>query len=312
VTAVSSRVSPRSRLALALLALALGACARNPSAPAALDPFPPDSFQGGWKRGERLRFAGSELYSHIDGGAEVFLELGFDSLEVQRYLSPAGEVAVELYRMTDPTAALGIYLLKCGAETRDPGLTDRHTVNPYQLQLVRGSVYLSVNRTAGEPSVADLVAFARNVAAQLPGGDGAAVLTLLPTDGRVAGSERIVRGPFTLQEVVTLGEGDVLQLGGKVTAVAADFAGPEGISTRLVAAYPDEAAAAGAFANLRSHLDPYLEVVVQSAGRLVFRDHAGRFGAVERRADRVELEVNLASPPTGVEVGPASDPVPAQ
>jgi hypothetical protein len=170
---------------------------------------------------------------------------------------------------------------------------------------VRGPVYLNVNRTGGEPSAADLVGFARAVAARLPGGDGAAVLAQLPGEGRVAGSERIVRGPFTLQEVVTLGEGDVLQLGGKVTAVAADFAGPEGSSTRLVAAYPDQAAAAAAFANLRSHLDPYLEVAAQSADRLVFRDHAGRFGVVERRADRVEVEVNLANPPAGVEAGPA-------
>ena len=310
--AVSVFARSRSHLALALLALALAACSRNPGAPATVDPFPPDGFQGVWKRGERLRFSGPELYSHVDGGAEVFLELGFDLLEVQRYASPAGEVAVELYRMTDPTAALGVYLLKCGSETRDPGLTDRHTLNPYQLQLVRGSVYLSVNRTAGEPSAADLGAFARDVAARLPGGDGAAVLALLPTDGRVAGSERIVRGPFTLQEVVTLGEGDVLQLGGKVTAVAADFTGPEGTSTRLVAAYPDQAAASGAFANLRQHLDPYLEVAVQSADRLVFRDHAGRFGVVERLADRLELEANLATPPAGVEVGPASERAPAQ
>jgi hypothetical protein len=292
-------LSTRTPARLVLLLVALCACSRGQQG-RTVDPFPPDGFQGVWKRGERLLFTGPELYSHIDGGAEVFLELGFDRLEVQRFVSPAGEVAVELYRMTDPEAALGIYLLKCGPETRHPGLADRHTLNPYQLQLVRGSAYLSVNRSAGEAGGEELVALAREVVARLPAGDGGAAFSRLPTEGRVAGSERIVRGPFTLQEVVTLGEGDVLQLGGKVTAVAADFTGPGGTSTRLVAAYPDQAAASAALANLRQHLDPYLEVVAQEADRFVYRDNAGRFGVVERRAERLELEANLASPPPGV------------
>jgi hypothetical protein len=284
------------RFALPVLALALSACSRGePPQPA--DRFPPDGFLGVWKRGEHLVFTGPELYTHIDGGAEVFLELGFQRLDVQRFRSPVGEVAVELYRMTDPPAALGVYLLKCGPETTDAGLDDRHSLNDYQLQLVRGSAYVSINRTEGHPTAEDLVALAREMAARLEPGDGGAPLEQLPVEGRVPGSERIIRGPFTLQEVVTLGEGDVLQLAGKVIAVAADFSGPQGPSTRLLATYPDEAAASAALDNLRQHLDPYLEAVRQDADRLVYKDHAGRFGVVERRANRLELESNLALSP---------------
>lgn len=291
------------RVAPALLALALVplGCDRGPQ-PA--DPFPVDGFNGGWQRsGDLLVFSGGDLYRHIDGGAEVFLELGFDRLEVQRYTSPGGEVAVELYRMADPVAALGVYLLKCGQETADPGLGERHTVNPYQLQLVRGPAYLTVTRMVGEPPTAELVAFARHAAAALPAGDAAEAFAVLPSEGRVAGSERVVRGPFTLQEVVALGEGDLLELGGTVTAVSADYAGLGGGSTRLVATYPDEAAATAALSRVRRDHDPYLEPVAGQPDRAVFRDHRGRYLELRRRGAVIALEAGLEAAPAGVGEG---------
>ena len=216
---------------MAALAVALAGCLLACGGPSSStpDPFPADGFHGAWQRSDDLLvFTGPELYGHIDGGAEVFLELGFDRLEVQRYGSPSGEVAVELYRMRDPAAALGVYLLKCGAEERRPEIPARHSFNRYQVQLVRGATYVSVQAAGGAPAEGDLVAFAREVASRLPGADDLTVLELLPVEGRVEGSERIVRGPFTLQEVMTLGEGDVLQLGGSTTAVAADYGLPDG------------------------------------------------------------------------------------
>lgn len=295
----SSRTRTRTRFLplVLLLALVSTGCPRATHAP---DPFPPDGFHDAWQRSDDLRvFTGPELYGHIDGGAEVFLELGFDRLEVQRYGSTSGEVAVELYHMRDPAAALGVYLLKCGREERRPEIPARHTFNPYQVQLVAGGVYASVQRLGGEPPAEDLVAFAREVATRLPAAAVVAELDLLPGEGRVEGSERIIRGPFTLQEVMTLGEGDVLQLGGSTTAVAADYGLASGeTSTRLAARYPDPEAASAALASLRDGRDPYLEVVADEPGRLVFKDHAGQFIVATASGDRLEVESGLPEPPS--------------
>ncbi len=278
------------------LALTFAACSR-PGA-VATGPLPADGEVAGWSlSGAAEAFAPPELYGQIDGGAEVFLELGFDRLDLQRYASGGHEVALELYWMTDPTAALGVYLLKCGRETPDPALADRNTVNPYQAQLVRGRVYLVVSRLQGEPPAEAMVGLARLAASRLEPGDGSAAFAALPSPDRVAGSERVVRGPFTLQEVVTLGEGDVLQLGGRVTAVAARYQGAGGEVTRLVASYPDQAAAASALASVREHLDPYLELLLDEPERLVLRDHRGRYGTVARVADRLELALDRVEPP---------------
>src|ERR1035437_10095412 len=105
-----------------------GQAAARPSGDAAL--MPAESAASGWKTTDPLRvFTRADLYGYIDGGAELFLELGFDELTLQKYRNGANEFAVEISRMTDPAAATGIYLMKCGKETRDPAFKERHTLN---------------------------------------------------------------------------------------------------------------------------------------------------------------------------------------
>jgi len=94
-------------------------------------------------------FTSEDLYGHINGGAEAFLELGFEQLTVQKYRDGANELAVEIYRMTDPTAARGIYLARCGRETPDQALRERHTASRQQVLLQRHRYYMVVYNTAG-------------------------------------------------------------------------------------------------------------------------------------------------------------------
>ena len=52
--------------------------------------LPADGTPPGWQRkgAERL-FAGAALYQHIDGGAELYNQFGFDRLVVQDYVKDA-------------------------------------------------------------------------------------------------------------------------------------------------------------------------------------------------------------------------------
>jgi hypothetical protein len=290
-----------------------GQAAAMPGAAALL---PADDEVPGWSTdGEPTVFRGAELYGHIDGGAEVFLELGFARLDVQHYVSGEAELALELYLMDDPVAAWGIYLAKCGRETPDPGLEARHTVNRYQLQMVRGSVYVAVNMVEstgdGASDQAALVAMAGRALARIDqAGIGGATmpgaLAILPEAGRVAGSERIARGQFTLQSILTLGQGDVLGLAEEgATAVAAEYRPGEAAgedeaaatSSLLLVDYPDPDAASRAWDQLGQRLDPYLKVLSQTDSRLVLEDYAGRFMLLERTGARIELRFGLGERP---------------
>jgi hypothetical protein len=201
--------------------------------------------------------------------------------------------------MTDPVAALGIYLMKCGDERPDPALTARHTAGPLQLQMVRGTDYVIVSSLRPEQDLGGaLVEFARHITEQIPAAEHPDPFSVLPTAHRVPGSERVVRGQFTLEPLITLGEGDVLSLGGERTAVAAEFEdGSGGRSTRIVVPCGGAAMARRAFSHLVTNLDPYLEVLSSEDGRLVFRDYRERYGEVVLDGDRLRLHVDLVSRP---------------
>jgi hypothetical protein len=229
-------------------------------------------------------FRGAELYGHIDGGAELYLEFGFEDITVQRYAGSSAAIEAELYRMSDPDAALGVYLSRCGRETPEGELATRHTIGRLQLLLVRERYLLVLTGDPERPpGRAVLLAFAGAVADRLPPAVAVPAVSWLPAAGLREGSLRLARGPFALQAIAELGDGDVLSLNGRVTAAAASYDGGEsGTTTRIVVEYPVEDDATAAFTRLRAVLDPGFEVLAAEERRLLLRDRAGRPGEVAR------------------------------
>jgi hypothetical protein len=260
--------------------------------------LPSNGFLQVWKKSEPARtFASRNLYGYIDGGAEVFLEFGFEQLLVQPYTGGSkdgGEIQVELYRMTDFGAATGIYLMNCGRESPDPSLRLRHTINQYQLIFKRDRYYGVINNPDGAAQLRPaMLEFARFIAARLPAENPVPAGQELPPKGLTKGSVRLIRGPFTLQSVFSLGPGDILQLGRKITAVSGDYQDATGGYTLIIANYPDEAAARRAFAQVSSNLDSYLKVQEKSERRLVFKDFNNEFGVVSVTGKQLSAKVHL-------------------
>lgn len=269
--------------------------------PAAGDLLPADGFAEGWSPGETERFGPSALYNHINGGAELFLELGFEELTVTRYRCGDDELVAELYRMTDALGALGIYLAKCPKETPDPLLDERHTMGVYQLVLVKDRYLLILDNRSGKDTLKPVLrSAAADTASRLPAGVVEDPFTVLPTDGLVAGSQRLIRGPLGLQSIVTLGPDDILQLDQRHVAVAASYRGDdEGVIAKILVTYDDRAGAAAALSHLTTHLDPYLHPVSHTNQRLVFRDWSGRFGEAIVDDARLRITTGLVQPPAG-------------
>jgi hypothetical protein len=155
-----------------------------------------------------------------------------------------------------------------------------------------------VDNPAGTPALAAvLVEFARFIASRLPESRPDTVFDALPGQGQIEDSRRLIRGPLALEAIATLGRGDILQLGGRSTAVAADYGDAGGKYTLIVAPYPDSQAAGTAFRNLTDHLDDEIKALAQTETRLVFRDYDGTFGTVSLLADRLELRLRLRQQP---------------
>jgi hypothetical protein len=269
--------------------------------------LPSNGFLNAWNRSEKHRvFTASDLYGHIDGGAEIFLEFGFQQLTLQQY-APArtkgddqspGTLQVEIYRMSDPIAATGIYLMNCGQESRDPAFSERHCLSKYQLIFKRDRYYVIVGNTTGDKALQTVMLdLARYIAARLPADQPPKITELLPKDGLIESSVRLIRGQYALQSIFTLGDGDVLQLGRKTTAVCGAYRGANGKYTLILADYPTAAAAAEAFDHLRKNLDNHLTVQENAEHRLVFKDHDDRFASVSVTGKRLSITLHLSSPP---------------
>jgi hypothetical protein len=72
--------------------------------------MPPDGTPSGWQhKGQGRRFVGAALYQHIDGGAELYNQFGFDRLLVQDYAGDGHEIRVEIYRMNDAQGAGAVF-----------------------------------------------------------------------------------------------------------------------------------------------------------------------------------------------------------
>lgn len=261
--------------------------------------MPADAFAGAFKKSAPLKvFTSADLYGYINGGAEAFLEIGFDQLTVQKYRDGANEITIDLYRMSDPTAAHGIYIARCGKETPDPSVKARHTASRHQILLQRNRYYVQINNSAGAAANApNLAKAAQALLAKLPADAPVAALALLPKAGLVAGSARLFRGPVGLQAVYTLGDGDILRLGGTLTAAAGDYKDASGAYTLIVAQYPTPAAAAAAFKHMKSNLDSYLKPTSSTDARLVFQDYDKKFGVASVAGNRLEVRLHLAKAP---------------
>ncbi|MDH4272698.1 MAG: hypothetical protein OEW18_12070 [Candidatus Aminicenantes bacterium] len=263
--------------------------------------LPGDGFFPGWKKaGPGRIFVRTDLFNYIDGGADLFLEFGFEKLAVQRYARGPAELVLEIYRMQNPEAALGIYLMKRGgAESAVEPFELSHS-DKYQRLLLQGNCLVSVNNPDGsEALLPTMDALAVGTLASIPKQEAKDFFAMLPGEKRLAGTERLIRGRVGLQSIYTFGEGDILLLRGRIFGVAADYRDDEGGTyARLAIPYPDDVSAREAWRNFRKEHDPYIRILASSEGAVTFSDFRGKFGVVEIKGRRLDIRVNLAKAPS--------------
>ncbi len=86
----------------------------------------------------------SSLWGYINGGADIYLEYGFKELMAQNFVWESEPFKVDVYVMANPQAAFGIYSISkftCKAEGK---IGEYNCINPNQVQVAYGNVYISV------------------------------------------------------------------------------------------------------------------------------------------------------------------------
>ncbi len=265
--------------------------------PSRARPIPGPGFAPGWAKAGPLRtFTGQDLFNQIDGGAELFLEFGFAKLRLQPYVRGRAELTLNAYEMESVASALGVYLMKMGRETPFPEVAARNSSEEVQLTILKGRYFVQVDNLGEVPaSKAETVALANAFLANVAEEPAPTPLDLLPAEGRVAGSERLVRGPYGLQPYITFGEGDILSLGGRIFGALAEYRMADGATfTRLIVPYPNPDSASAALAYLKANLDTYLKVTGDRPDGFDFVDYQSRKGSVVRSGAVLDIRFNGA------------------
>jgi len=254
----------------------------------------------GWqKSGNTLKFQANDLYGHINGGAELFLEFGFEELGVDAYTMGSEEIEIELYRMSSPESALGIYLMKCGEEKASRLIKSRNTCTKYQITALKNNYFIQLNNFGGQQDFwSDLVAILNHYLEDIPAGEKITIFEQLPSEKLITGSQKLVRGQYGLRPIYTLGADDILQLDNKTFALVAQYLGQDdSVYTRIYVPYADNKMAIKSYNNLKSNLDSYIRILKSDDAHIVFKDYRNQFGIISLQDNVIDIKVNLQQEP---------------
>ncbi len=94
-------------------------------------------------------FTKESLFGYMNGGAELYLEYGFDRLVVSDLDYNGNTLKVEIYRMPSVDKAFGIYSVNIFRCDSLDGPCDYYCVSDYQLQLCKGEYYVNIINNSG-------------------------------------------------------------------------------------------------------------------------------------------------------------------
>jgi hypothetical protein len=260
----------------AFLVLAALAAAEEPPAPAGF--LPTAEEMNGWEPvGEVQLYPRGRLHEYLNGGAPVLEEYGLEVAAIREWKRGEEIVAFHVYRMTDDTAACGLFTQVRTRMANDLAVGDGGFESAGCIGLWKGRWYAQLDRLRGNAGTSTgLRTLARRVAARLPGeGAEPPLLTVLRTPTMVPRSEVLLRGPLALGGAAAFGKclaGDGFRL-----AATASYKRGDATTRVLIADYASEEAAGAALGALAKTLgvedtkDALLSVESESERILAWR-----------------------------------------
>ncbi|HSK10895.1 MAG TPA: DUF6599 family protein [Vicinamibacterales bacterium] len=159
--------------------------------------LPADHVVPGWERArEPRRYGAGNLWEYINGAAETYLAYGFQEVASGEYVNQALDVraTVDIYRMTDATAAFGIYAEERHPEAPDVALGAGGYDTGNTLNFRAGPCYVKITANREHPALrAALGDLAVDVARRIgENGGQPAVFDRFPSDNLDPRSLRVV------------------------------------------------------------------------------------------------------------------------
>jgi len=101
-------------------------------------------------------FDGNSLWGYINGGADIYLEYGFDKLLLQEVEINGFTFKIEFYKMINQQSAFGIYSVSHYKCDENSLLTKYNCISQFQVQCATGDYYISIINTNGSKEEKEL------------------------------------------------------------------------------------------------------------------------------------------------------------
>ena len=236
------------------------------------------------------------LHEHIDGAAPLYYELGCDSLIVASYQKRNAILEFNIYAMSGPESAMAIYLMQAGNEYPSDVFECRNSVNPYQVNLVKGNYFIQINITYdGKIELTEIKAILIPLIAQIHHTE-ISLLKELPSKNMIKGSERLARGKYSMRSIYFFGKDDPLLLDGKTFAVSGNYQTDNGLVTRILITYPDSAQAQKVFDQFTSST-PYLRILAHNNKQITFQDIRKKYGKIHINGRTLDIVTKMENLP---------------
>ncbi|MFH1539677.1 MAG: DUF6599 family protein [bacterium] len=209
--------------------------------------FPEDEV-GPWSpRPPAMVYEKDRLFDFINGGAEIYYEYGFARAATMEYARGEDSLTVDVFEMSDPAAAFGIFSYERSPGQRIVDVGDGGVGGEVQVAFRRGGYYIKVNYYGGGDGSAVLERFARAVSGRIKTAGSTFTPPAAVEETAVAGTVLLVRGPLALRNVVYMPKGIDLPFAAGAAvfayesaegkAIAVDFPGEAGETAKMKAGF---------------------------------------------------------------------------
>jgi hypothetical protein len=157
-------------------------------------------------------FKGENLFSYIDGGADLYLEYGFDEVATCKYVNfAATSIHVEIYRMTSDSAAFGIFTINSSEKGKTVSFVNKALLYDYYLDFWKGSFFVRCSASRKDSAVMDtLMLFAQLVDGNIRDkGKEPGLTYVLLVENMEFNNIKYIRGLIGLGNVFNFGHGAI-------------------------------------------------------------------------------------------------------
>jgi hypothetical protein len=161
---------------LLVLLISLAVCCGCPWAaePQVETILPEQGFFEGWARSGTIKSYGADnLYTYINGEAEMYMPFGFQGLGTALYVktgNPDTALVVDIYKMGSPLDAFGIYSYYRDPEAEDARIGSEGFVDESQLMFYKDRYFVRLSASgSSNPEPAVFIGCAKAIAGRIPG-----------------------------------------------------------------------------------------------------------------------------------------------